>query len=79
MPRVSIKAPEYKAKDACTYIRGRMCMEGITLTELATELGCTKQSLNYRFQNAALTIEDLVRIFRYMKFTDTEIAKVLRL
>jgi hypothetical protein len=68
---------DYKKKDLCDFINGRMGMNGIMQEEMAKRLGLSsQQSFSYKISRAVFRYEDLLKIFDILELTDDEILKL---
>jgi hypothetical protein len=80
MPRIASRKMDYKKKDLCNFINGRMRMNGIMQEDMAERLGLSsQQSFSYKISHAAFRYEDLLRIFDILELTDDERLKLMKL
>lgn len=79
MPRVALKKPEYKKSDFSASIVGKLYQENLVQSDLAREMNITQQALSKKIKTKHFTMDDLMIIFRVLKYSDDEIVKYLRI
>ena len=79
MPRVRELKPQYMEKDLVTFIRSKLADNKISVSKAATEIGITRQSLEYKLSNKCLKHIDIIYLLNMVDATDEEILKLMKL
>lgn len=78
MPRVRVKATEYKRADLPKFIKKKLIDSNKKQSDIAQLLGITPASLTNRMQKGLFSYSDLVEIFSMVGATDEEIIALMR-
>ena len=79
MARVILERDQKKTLDVNAYILGKMNIKNITLQDMASEIGCSRQTLKNRLHDGNLTFLDLLVIFSVLELEDHEIINLMKL
>ena len=79
MPRIELKKKDYLLEDLSDYIRNEARRKGITLEDIAEELGCKKANVSYLLKNHSFSVEQIVTIFKVLEVEPEKIGRMLKL
>ena len=79
MPRVHLKKKDYKVNDFCKWLKGKLASEGISQTELAEVINLTQPTISYKIKTGQFDLKEIITIFDFLKATDEEIIKAVKL
>lgn len=79
MPRVSIKKKDYMISDLSKWIVGKMYETKVRQREMAELLGITQPAFCQKLKSSYFTYGELLSVFKYLKATDEEILRLMKL
>lgn len=79
MARVILERDQRKTLDVNAYILGKMDIKNITLQAMASQVGCSRQTLRNRLHTGNLTFKELLLIFDALELEDHEIVSLMKL
>ena len=78
MPRIAELKPNYMAADIGLIITGLMKRKRISVKEMGSKLGITRQAMSYKLDHGSFSYKDLIILFHELELTDEEILRYVK-
>lgn len=78
MPRVLIKAKEYKVSDFSMWLEKQRRNHNMKNCEMAAVIDCSPQNYSHKMKEGYWTYEDVLTFIHFFKSDDKEILKLMK-